>query len=167
MFAKFCKKRSKFGAFPRGVALSHTRRFSNHESRLLSQSHTFAIIVILDLTPYLLRWYVRIYPKIIMSKSHENTLLTNFSQKVNNPERPLDDLWPNTCWCPTSDSTQWSCMGEMEQEVKIVPLVRLWNWCRECVRNPHFTVLKWRLCPPLCHWSPKRPLLCSKMMPIS
>ena len=26
-----------------------TRRFSNHESRLISQSHTFAIIVILDL----------------------------------------------------------------------------------------------------------------------
>ena len=31
-------------------AVNHiTRRFSNHESRLLSQSHTFAIIVILDL----------------------------------------------------------------------------------------------------------------------
>ena len=33
-----------------------TRRFSNHESRLLLRSHTCAIIVILDLTPYLLRW---------------------------------------------------------------------------------------------------------------
>ena len=31
-----------------------TRRFSNHESRLLSWSHTCAIIVLLDLTPYLL-----------------------------------------------------------------------------------------------------------------
>ena len=37
-----------------------TRRFSNHESRLLSRSHKFAIIVILDLIPpYLLRWYVQ------------------------------------------------------------------------------------------------------------
>ena len=34
-----------------------TRQFSNHESRLLLQSHTFAII--LDLTPYLLKWYVQ------------------------------------------------------------------------------------------------------------
>ena len=33
--------------------LLQTRRFSNHESRLLSRSHTCAIIVILDLTPYL------------------------------------------------------------------------------------------------------------------
>ena len=29
--------------------LKKTRRFSNHESRLISRSHTFAIIVILDL----------------------------------------------------------------------------------------------------------------------
>ena len=69
-----------------------TRQFSNHESRLLSRSHTCAIIVILDLTPYLLRWekrsltprwpltphllrtHVWLYPaRIIVSKSHENT----------------------------------------------------------------------------------------------
>ena len=30
-----------------------TRRFSNHESRLLSRSHTFAIIVILDFWKYI------------------------------------------------------------------------------------------------------------------
>ena len=62
----------------------------------------------LDLTPYLLRWYVQIYPRIIMSKSHENILLTifkNFSQQVNNPKWPLDDLWPHICWCLMYDST--------------------------------------------------------------
>ena len=78
-----------------------TRRFSNHESRLLSQSHTYAIIVILHLkihqsmwihwpffsknlnqrsltprwhlTPCLLRSHVWLYPRIIVSKSHGNT----------------------------------------------------------------------------------------------
>ena len=78
-----------------------TRRFSNHESRLLSRSHTFAIIVILDLkihqsmwihwpffsknlnqrsltprwplTPCLLRSHVWLYPRIIVYKSHDNT----------------------------------------------------------------------------------------------
>ena len=81
-----------------------TRRFSNHVSRLLSRSHTFAIIVILDLkihqsmwihwpffqkfvlnqrsltprwplTPCLLRSHVWLYPRIIVSKSHDNTSL--------------------------------------------------------------------------------------------
>ena len=48
-----------------------------NESYLLSRSHTFAIIVILDLIPYLLK---QIYPRIIMSKSHENILLTIFQK---------------------------------------------------------------------------------------
>ena len=79
-----------------------TRRFSNHVSRLLSRSHTFAIIVIFNrfentskyvdtltlfsknlnqrsltprwpLTPCLLRSHVWLYPRIIVSKSHDNT----------------------------------------------------------------------------------------------
>ena len=78
-----------------------TRQFSNHESRLLSRAHTFAIIVILDfkihqsiwihwsffpknlnqrsltptwpLTPCLLRSHVWLYLRIIVSKSHDNT----------------------------------------------------------------------------------------------
>ena len=81
--------------------LSKTRQFSNHESRLLSRAHTFAIIVILDLKihqsmwiywsffsknlnqrsltptwpliPCLLRSHVWLYPRIIVSKSHDNT----------------------------------------------------------------------------------------------
>ena len=86
-----------------GVLLySKTRRFSNHESRLLSRSHTFAIIVIFNrfentskyvdtltlfsknlnqrsltprwpLTPCLLRSHVWLYPRIIVSKSHDDT----------------------------------------------------------------------------------------------
>ena len=79
-----------------------TRRSSNHESRLLSRSHTFAIIVIFNrfentskyvdtltlfsknlnqrsltprwpLTPCLLRSHVWLYPRIIVSKSHDDT----------------------------------------------------------------------------------------------
>ena len=79
-----------------------TRRFSNHVSRLLSRSHTFAIIAILDLkihqsmwihwpffpktwtkghwplddlawSPCLLWSHVWLYPRIIVSKSHDKT----------------------------------------------------------------------------------------------
>ena len=81
---------------------NETRRFSNHESRLLSRLHTFAIIVIFNrfentskyvdtltlfsknlnqrsltprwpLTPCLLRSHVWLYPRIIVSKSHDDT----------------------------------------------------------------------------------------------
>ena len=86
-----------------------TRRFSNHVSRLLSRSHTFAIIVILDLkihqsmwihwlffpktwnqrsltprwplTPCLLRSHVWLYPRIIVSKSHDNTWICGYSDQ--------------------------------------------------------------------------------------
>ena len=67
-----------------GYFVKNTRRFSNHESRLLSRSHTFAIIVISDLTLYhnlnqrsltrrwpltlsLLRSHVWHYPRTIVS----------------------------------------------------------------------------------------------------
>ena len=84
-----------------GCLENKTRQFSNHVSRLLSRSLTFAIIVILDLkihqsmcgytdtfsknlnqrsltprwplTPCLLRSHVWLYPRIIVSKSHDNT----------------------------------------------------------------------------------------------
>ena len=44
-----------------------------YKSRLLLQSHPFAIIVILDLTPITIPVMVicAIYPRIIMSKSHK------------------------------------------------------------------------------------------------
>ena len=69
-----------------------TRRFSNHESRLLSRSHTFAIIVILDLKIHQSMWiHWPFFPKT-WTKGHW----------------PLDDLWPHVCWGHMCDSTQGS-----------------------------------------------------------
>ena len=76
------------------------------------QSHTFAIIVIIDLTPCPLRWYTckptqgSLCPSPI--KIQYWPFLRDFSQMVNNPNWPLDDLWPRQCWCHMCDSTQWS-----------------------------------------------------------
>ena len=61
------------------LGLEITRRFSNHESRLLSRSHTFAIIVILDLKIHQSMWiHWPFFPKT-WTKGHW----------------PLDDLWPH------------------------------------------------------------------------
>ena len=69
-----------------------TRRFSNHESRLLSQSHTFAITVILDLKIHQSMWiHWPFFPKT-WTKGHW----------------PLDDLWPHVFWGHMCDSTQGS-----------------------------------------------------------
>ena len=69
-----------------------TRRFSNHVSRLLSRSHTFAIIVILDLKIHQTMWiHWPFFPKT-WTKGHW----------------PLDDLWPHVCWGHMCDSTQGS-----------------------------------------------------------
>ena len=71
---------------------SWTRRFSNHESRLLSRSHTFAIIVILDLKIHQSMWiHWPFFPKT-WTKGHW----------------PLDDLWPHVCWGHMCDFTQGS-----------------------------------------------------------
>ena len=88
--------------------MNQPRGFSNQESRLLSQSHTFAIIVILDLTPYLLRLYVKstqgssspshvwLYPRIIVTNSHENTSkyvdTVTFFQKKNKKKILINKL---------------------------------------------------------------------------
>ena len=69
-----------------------TRRFSNHVSRLISRSHTFAIIVILDLKIHQSMWiHWPFFPKT-WTKGHW----------------PLDDLWPHVCWGHMCDSTQGS-----------------------------------------------------------
>ena len=69
-----------------------TRRFSNHVSRLLSRSHTFAIIVILDLKIHQSMWiHWPFFPKT-WTKGHW----------------PLDDLWPHVCSGHMCDSTQGS-----------------------------------------------------------
>ena len=70
----------------------YTRRFSNHESRLFSRSHTFAIFVILDLKIHQSMWiHWPFFPKT-WTKGHW----------------PLDDLWPHVCWRHMCDSTQGS-----------------------------------------------------------
>ena len=65
------------------------------------------------LTPHLLRSHVWLYPRIIVSKSHENTLkyvdtVTLFAKTWTKGQRPLDDLWPHICWGHRCDSTQGS-----------------------------------------------------------
>ena len=69
-----------------------TRRFSNHVSCLLSRSHTFAIIVILDLKIHQRMWIHWLFFPKTWTKGHW----------------PLDDLWPHVCWGHMCDSTQGS-----------------------------------------------------------
>ena len=73
------------------LAFYNTRQFSNHESRLLSQSHTFAITVTLDLKIQSMWMHWPFFPKT-WTKGHW----------------PLDDLWPHVCWGHMCDSTQGS-----------------------------------------------------------
>ena len=70
-----------------------TRRFSNHESRLLSRAHTFAIIVILDLKIHQSMW---IHWSLFFPKTWTKGYW------------PLHDLWPHVCWGHMCDSTQGS-----------------------------------------------------------
>ena len=65
------------------------------------------------LTPSLLSWHVWLYPRIIVSKSHENTskyvdTVTLFSKPWTKGHWPLDDLWPHICRGHMCDSTQGS-----------------------------------------------------------
>ena len=72
------------------------------------------------LTPHLLRSYVWLYPRIIVSKSHENTskyvdTVTFFAKNLNQRSLTLDDLWPHICWDHICDSTQGSlCPSPMK-----------------------------------------------------
>ena len=65
------------------------------------------------LTPHLLRSHVWLYPRIIVSKSHENTskyveTVNLFAKTWTKGHWPLDDLWPHICWGHMCDSTQGS-----------------------------------------------------------
>ena len=65
------------------------------------------------LTPHLLRSHVWLYPRIIVSKSYENTskyvdTVTFFAKTWTKGHWPLDDLWPHICWGHVCDSTQGS-----------------------------------------------------------
>ena len=54
-----------------------------------------------------------LYPRIIVSKSHENTskyvdTVNLFAKTWTKGHWPLDDLWPHICWGHMCDSTQGS-----------------------------------------------------------
>ena len=62
------------------------------------------------LTPHLLRSHVWLYPRIIVSKSLENTskyvdTVNLFAKPWTKGHWPLDDLWPHICWGHMCDST--------------------------------------------------------------
>ena len=91
------------------------------------------------LTPHLLRSHVWLYPRIIVSKSHENTskyvdTVTFFTKTWSKGHWPLGDLWPHICWghmcdskggslCPSpmkihqSMWIQWPFMQKLEPKV--------------------------------------------------
>ena len=65
------------------------------------------------LTPHLLSSHVWLCPRIILSKSHENT--SKYVDTVNLVAKtwtkghwPLDDLWPHICWGHMCDCAQGS-----------------------------------------------------------
>ena len=65
------------------------------------------------LTPHLLRSHVWLYPRIILSKSHENTskyvdTVNLFAKTWTTGHWPLDDLWPHICWGHLCDCAQGS-----------------------------------------------------------
>ena len=72
------------------------------------------------LTPHLLRSHVWLYPRIIVSKSHENTskyvdTVNLFAKTWTKGHWPLDDLWPHICCGHMCDSTQGSlCPSPMK-----------------------------------------------------
>ena len=72
------------------------------------------------LTPHLSRSHVWLYPRIIVSKSHENTskyvdTVALFAKTWTKGHWPLDDLWPHICWGLMCDSTQGSlCLSPMK-----------------------------------------------------
>ena len=95
------------------------------------------------LTPLLLRSSVRLYPRIIVSKSHENTskyvdtVTFFFSKTWIKGHWPLDDLWPQVFWGHVCDSTQGSlCPSPMKIKV-----------CG--YSDPFFKNLNWRSLTPL------------------
>ena len=65
------------------------------------------------LTPSFLRSHVWLYPRIIVTKSHENSskyvdTVTFFPKTWTKGHWPLDDLWLQVCWGHMCDSTQGS-----------------------------------------------------------
>ena len=94
------------------------------------------------LTPHLLRSYVWLYPRIIVSKSHENTLkyvdtLTFFAKTWSESHWPLDDLWPHICWGHMCDSTQGSlCPSPMKKHQSMWIQWPIWQKLEPKVSDP-------------------------------
>ena len=67
------------------------------------------------LTPHLLKSYVWLYPRITVSKSHENTskyvdTVNLFAKTWTKGHWPLDDLWPHICWGHMCDFPKDHCV---------------------------------------------------------
>ena len=85
-------------------------RYSDHFCKNLNQR---SLTPRWPSTPYLLRSHVWLYPRITVSKSHENTskyvdTVTLFAKPWTKGHWPLDDLWHHICWGHMCDSTQGS-----------------------------------------------------------
>ena len=83
------------------------------------------------LTPHLLRSHVWLYPRIIVSKSHENTskyvdTVNLFAKTWTKGHWPLDDLWPHICWGHRCDSNQGSWGHMCDSTQGHWPLDDLW-----------------------------------------
>ena len=106
----------------------------------------------LPLTPHLLRSHVWLYPRIIVSKSHENTskyvdTVTLLAKTWTKGQWPLDDLWPNICWGLMCDSTQGSlCPSPMKihQSMWIQ-----WPFLQKKNLNQRSLTPRWHLTPNL------------------
>ena len=93
------------------------------------------------LTPSLLRSHVWHYPRIIVSKSHENASkyvdTVTFSKPWTKGHWPLDDLWPQVCWGHMCVSTHGSlCPSFMKIHQRV--------W----IQWPFFTKLKPKVIDP-------------------
>ena len=126
--SQLAKKKKK----KKGREKSLNKWFWNHESRLnIHQSmwiqwkfcknlNQRSLTARWPLTSHLLRSYVWLYPRIIVSKSHENTskyvdTVTFFAKTWSEGHWPLGDLWPHICWGHMCDSTQGSlCPSHMK-----------------------------------------------------
>ena len=86
-----------------------TCRYSDYFSKNLTKR---SVTPRWPLTPLLLRSQVWHYPRIIVSKSHENMsnmwIQWPFSKTWTKGYWPLDDLWPQVCWGHMCDSTEGS-----------------------------------------------------------
>ena len=93
------------------------------------------------LTSYLLRSHVWLYPRIIVSKLHENTsqyvdTVTLFAKIWTKGNWPLDDLSPHICWGLMCDSTQDHCVQVPWKYIKVCGYSEL--FCKKTWTKGHW-----------------------------